>query len=459
MTETHPDIAKLLHGKARELARLLRARKVSAVEVTKATFARIDELNPDLAAFVDLDRRRALRAAKEADQRLARGGELPSFLGVPTGIKDQEHMRGVRTQAGSRALQWVLWPVDGELARSCREGGFILCGKLSTSELAVLPFVDTAIHPPTRNPLDRTRYSGGSSGGSAAAVAAGMVPIAAGSDGAGSVRIPASFCGLVGWKASRHVIYNEHRDIDPIGLASPGPIARDVRDAATMLDILAGRPMHSDVPREDSFVAACEREPQKLRIRFGVDAWIAQVEPEMQEAVRRVARMLSDMGHDVDEGPTLDAVVDDFLPMMSRVIAAIPLPSITVPFIEPTTRWLRGKGRLVDDEMMWRTKARFEEKVAAWFGDADVWLLPTTPAFAPKVGAYAGLEPEALFHAVAPNGSLTAPFNASGQPAVTLPVARAKNGLPIGVQLVGRVGADRSLFALATAVEAAVGAS
>jgi amidase len=459
VTTSHANVRQLLRGKARDLAHLVRTRRVSSVEVTRATFEAIAELNSKYGAFVELDRRRALRAAHVADERIARGGELPSFLGVPTGIKDHEHMRGMHTRVGSRALTWVLWPLDGVLVQSCRDGGFVLCGKLATSELAILPYVDTAIHPPALNPLDTSRYAGGSSGGPAAAVASGMLSIAPGSDGAGSTRIPASFCGLVGWKASRHVVYNEHRKIDPIGLASNGPIAHDVRDAALLLDVLAGRPMHSERAREDSFIAACERAPKKLRIRFCVNSWIAPVDPEIQSAVRRTAKLLEEMGHDVDEGPTLEAAVDDFLPLMSRLIAGIPLPKIGDRFTEPVTRWLRAQGRRVSDETMWETKLKFETKVFKWFGDADVWLMPTTPSFAPKVGSFAGLEPEALFHAAAPSGSLTAPFNASGQPAVTLPAGRASHGLPIGVQLIGRVGADHSLFGLAATLEAALGAS
>ncbi len=456
MAALHNDASNLLRGKARDVAARIRARDVSALEVTTAALAAIEELNPSLNAFVEVDERRALRAAKAVDERVVRGGDLPSLLGVPSGIKDHEHMRGMHTRVGSRALSWLVWPVDSEFVRTCRDGGLILCGKLATSELAILSYVHTSLHPPTRNPLDRTRYSGGSSGGSATAVASGMVPIAPGSDGAGSIRIPAAFCGLVGWKASRGVLSNPHKDVDAVGLAVNGPIARDVRDAAILLEILAGRPLASDLERASSYLAACDRKPRQLRIRYCVSSPVSAVDPEISAAVVRTAKLLEGMGHIVEEGSALQAEVEEFLPLMSRLIASIPLLPFTESFTEPVTQWIRERGRTVSSETMWTVKRDLEDRILQWFGDADAWLLPTTPVFAPKVGAFEGMGAEKLFHAAVPNGAFTAAFNASGQPAVSMPAARASHGLPIGIQLVGRLGADRALFSLAASLEEAL---
>lgn len=226
---------------ALDLAARLRRREVSSVELTRATFAAIAEKDPAVHAFVDVGERRALRAAEEADRRLRRGGTLPPFLGVPTAIKDSELVRFLHTRVGSRAFKWVVSPVDGKLARRCREGGFVIVGKTSTSELTILPFVDTDLGPPTRNPCSLDRYAGGSSGGAAAAVAAGMLAIAPGSDGAGSIRLPAAFCGLVGVKPGRGALFNEHRAVDASDLSGIGPLARTVRDAAALMDVLDGR--------------------------------------------------------------------------------------------------------------------------------------------------------------------------------------------------------------------------
>lgn len=456
MTKTPHDVEALLDGNARDLAARVRARDVSAKEVVKATFKRIRERDPRLSAFVELDEKRALRAADETDRLVAKKRDTGALVGVPSAIKDHEHMKGLHTRAGSRALQWLVWPTDSDFVKRCREGGLILCGKVSTSELGILPYVHPDIHPPTRHPFDPSRYAGGSSGGTAAAIASGMMPIGPGSDGAGSVRIPAAYCGLVGWKPSRHVVRNEHKDVDAIGLATSGPLARDVRDAAILLDVLAGQPEHHDISRDDSFRAACDRTAPRLRIRCSAESPLASVDPGVKKHVLAAAKSLADLGHDVEEGIPLAANVEEFVPLMARLIAGIPLLPMTERFTEPVTQWMRKRGKRVSKEAMWSRKHELEQRVLTWFGEADAWLLPTSPHGPPKVGAYEGLSPEELFHAAASNGVFTAPFNVSGQPAVSLPVGRDDSGMPVGVQLVGRVGADRTLFSLAAELESAL---
>lgn len=439
------------------LARRLRAREVSAVELTRASLDVIARKNPEIAAFVEMDERRALRAAEEADRRLARGGDLPLFLGIPSGIKDHEHMRWMRTRAGSRALTWVISPLDSLLARRCREGGMVLLGKLSTSELTILPFVHTDIHPPTRNPIDPRHYSGGSSGGSAAAVAAGMVPIAPGSDGAGSIRIPASFCGLVGIKPGRGVLFHEHAAVDPVEMSAIGPLAQNVRDAAALLDVLAGQPLHVDPPPPSSFLAACAERPGALKVRIGLLSPLATVDPEVEAAVRRAARALEELGHHVDEGGPIEGTLEEFLPLMARMVRGVPLPPFTERLLQPTTQWMRQRGKGTSKAEVIQRAKELARRVLAWFGDADLWVLPTSPRLPPAVGEYEGLDGEAVFRAVVPIGAFTAGFNVSGQPAVSLPAGRSANGLPIGIQLVGRPGADRQLVAVAARLEEAMG--
>jgi len=309
---------------ALELAARLRRREISSVELTRAAFAAIAERDPSLGAFVELDERRALRAAAHADERLRRGGTLPLFLGVPTAIKDHEHVRFLHTRVGSRALAWVVSPIDGKVTRRCRDGGFVIVGKTSCSELTILPFVDTEFGITTRNPCAPEFYAGGSSGGAAAAVAAGLLPIAPGSDGAGSIRLPASFCGLVGVKPSRGALFNEHHRVDVADIGVIGPLARTVRDAAAMMDVLDGR---LDVMPQGTFSSALDRPPQKLRIRVGLVSRLTAVNPEVEAAVRRAAGCLTSLGHHVEEGPPPpDIGVDEFLPIMGRLMANVPLP-------------------------------------------------------------------------------------------------------------------------------------
>ena len=439
---------------ATELSRRLERREVSSAELTRAALAAIEARDGDIAAFVELDARRALREATRIDKRRKRGEALSPLAGIPTAIKDHEHMRFMGTRAGSRMYRYVRSPIDGELARRCRAAGMILVGKTSCSELTILPFVETDLGPPTRNPRSRDHYSGGSSGGAAAAVAGGMIPIAPGSDGAGSIRVPASFCGLVGVKPSRHALFHEHHDVDPHDISAVGPIARTVGDAAMMLDILAGDlDPHADVR---SFRAAATQPPRALKVRFATRSLLATVDPEVEDAVRRAARLAEQLGHHVEEGEPLDGSVDEFLPLMSKMISSIPQIPIARRFLQPTTKWMLDLGRETSEQAAREAKDRLEARVDAWFGEAiDAWILPTSCVLPPRVGQYDGLGGEETFRAVTPIGAYTAPFNVSGQPGISLPLAISKSGLPIGVQIVMHRRDDRRLLGFAAQLEEA----
>jgi amidase len=442
---------------ALELAERLRRREVSSVELTRATFATIAEKDSSIHAFVELDERRALAAAEIADKRLRDGGTLPAFLGVPTAIKDCELVRFLHVRLGSRALKWLISPIDGKITRRCREGGFVIVGKTSTSELTILPFVHTDLGPPTRNPHAPDYYSGGSSGGAAAAVAGGMLSIAPGSDGAGSIRLPASFCGLVGMKPGRGALFNEHRNIDFADIAAIGPLARSVRDAAAMMDVLDGR---ETAQGPESYLAATERAPSPLRIRFGLGNHLSGVEPDIEAATRRAADKLESLGHRVEEGPLPPTIpADDFLPMMARLMANMPLFPFTSHALQPTSRWMREVGARVTIREAMDRQASLQQRIDAWFadGETDAWLTPTCGVSTPKVGQFEGLEGEAMFRAVVSIGAFTAAFNVTGQPAISLPAGMSKSGLPIGVQLIMKRGAEKKLLGLATALEPLLG--
>jgi amidase len=426
----------VLASPALELAARLRRREVSSVELVQAALAAIRRDNPALAAFVEVSEPRALAQARRADERLARGDRAP-FLGVPTGIKDHEHVRGHFTRIGSRAFRWLYAPIDGYTARTCRRAGFVLLGKLATSELTILPFIDD---PPARNPHDRERYAGGSSGGSAAAVAAGMIPIAPGSDGGGSIRIPAAFCGLVGMKTSRGTLPNPYRALDPIGISVLGPLARTVEDAAALVDAFAGTRHYSE---------ACGAELPKLRVRVLVQTPLADVDPEIAVATHDVARRLAQLGHSISEAPPLDGTIDEFVPIMSRMVGKIPLVFGMRGRLQPSTLWMHARGRAVTEAASRAAANDLARRVLAWFGDAHIVVTPTVAQLAPRVGSFAALDGEATFRAAAPLGAFTAPFNVSGQPAISIPVGRSRSGVPIGVQLVGGLRADRLVFAIA----------
>jgi amidase len=283
-----------------------------------------------------------------------------------------------------------------------------------------------------------------------------MAPIAPGSDGAGSIRIPASFCGLFGFKPSRGAIPNPFAAVDPAGLAAIGPLARSVRDGAALLDVLNGDPLHHATPREGSFLAACARPPRALRLRLSVKSPLTPVDPQVESRVLDAARKLEALGHRIEEAPPLDGDLAEFLPLLQRIIANVPLPRFMDRFMEPTTRWMRAEGRRHSAAEVRAMRAPLEARITGWLGDADALVLPTVAQLPPRVGAFSGLHGEAMLRAVVPIGAFTAPFNVSGQPAASVHAGLSAEGLPIGVQLVGRAGADRQLIALCASLEEAL---
>lgn len=443
------------------IAALVRQRQVSALELTRHYLKVVASRNPRIRAFVEVHEDRALRAARRADeeaQRLHGVKAWPTFLGLPTGIKDHENLAFHFSRVGTKAFGFVYAPFDGYVAKACRRAGFVFFGKLATSELTILPFIDVPLHPPTRNPLVDDRYAGGSSGGSGAAVASGMLPIAPGSDGGGSVRIPASFCGLVGLKPSRGGIPHPYGAFDRALISNIGPLAKTVRDAAAMTDVLSGNGTLADQPAADSFLAACEEAPKKLRVRVLTESPLVAIHPEILLSVNAAAKTLEDLGHHVDtaRGQAIRGDIEDFLPLMARMVANVPILPFTQRHLQPTSLWMRKRGQAITQARAIEAGKALAARVDEWFGDTDVWLTPTVAIPPPLVGSFSQTDGEALFHAAAPIGAFTAPFNVSGHPAITIPAGRSTDGWPIGVQLVMPRGADRRLLALAAALEAAL---
>lgn len=420
---------------ALDLAARIARRETSSVEAVTEALAAIRAQNGAVGAFVSVDEAGALRQARHADAMRGRGIAKP-FLGVPIGIKDHEPVRGFVTGLGSRAFGWLYTPFDGAIAKAMRRAGFVILGKTATSELTIMPYVHGA-----RTPFDPAHYAGGSSGGAAAAVASGMIPIAPGSDGGGSIRIPSAFCGLVGVKPGRGVLPNPYGGMDPAQISSVGPLARTVRDAAALIDALRDG-------GGDAFLPSVERAlPSRMRVRVLLSTTLARVDPEIAEATVAVAKRIEALGHALVPAPPYIATVDEFIPIMAAMVAKMPLVPFTERLLEPTTRWLRAYGRKVHDAR--ERGAALAARVDDWWGDTDLLVTPTVAQLAPKAGSFDGLDGEATFRAAAPLGAFTAPFNLSGQPAISIPWGRAKNGLPIGVQIVARHRADRMLLALA----------
>ncbi|MFP6685754.1 MAG: amidase [Polyangiaceae bacterium] len=446
----HDGSAELLRMSALEQAQAIAARRVSSVELARIYLDRIAQFNDRLNAFVTVTRRRALLAARRADREtLRRPGTLPLFHGVPVGIKDLVPTAGVRSQLGSRSYKYFVPPISGTIVKRLSAGGFVSLGKLATSEFGVLPTTEPDIHPPTRNPWDTSRSSGGSSGGSGSAVAAGLLPIAHGSDGGGSVRIPSAFCHLYGFKPSLSLLGNLHGEVNKLGTSVMGPLARSVRDAAAMLDVMAGRPRGGN--DTESCLAACQRDPRPMRVHMCLEQPMGDVDPEIAAAVRQTGQRLQELGHDVVEVPMIAADLDTFLPVYQYMVSRI--PAISDRLLRPVTQWLRADRPAVSFEVAKEAQDVLCNRLAKLLGDADVLLTPTVGVEPPRLGAFDNADPARWFRAAAQLGGFTAGFNLTTGPAASLPMGLTDSGLPYGVQIGGRAGHDHEILAISRQLE------
>jgi amidase len=312
------------------------------------------------------------------------------------------------------------------------------------------------IHPPTRNPWDPTRTAGGSSGGAACAVAAGMLPVAQASDGGGSIRIPSALTHVFGIKPSRGRVPNAYGLDDRHILYSCGPITRTVEDAAALLDVLAGldvtRP-HSLAPPPRPFAALCREAPKPLRVGLWLENAAAPVHPAIREITLGVARLLEGAGHRVEERPSPPISVEEFLPIWQRHVAETPvfLPSR----LQPVTRWLREAGRQHRRADVLVLQERMTREVLAMLDGVDILLSPTVGVSTPEVGAWRGLPPEEAFAEAAALGAFTAPANVTGSPAASIPAGLLDERWPVGVQVCARPGEDALVLAVSRLVEEA----
>jgi amidase len=446
--------AELLRLSALQQAEAIRSRSVSSVELTQLYLDRIEKYNQTLSAFVSVNERRALKAARKADQARHQKGWNggPLFHGVPTGIKDLVPVAGTPTRLGSRAYRYFVSPFNGPVVPLLRAGGLISLGKLATSEFGVLPVTEPDIHPPTRNPWDLGRTSGGSSGGSGAAVAADLVPIAHGSDGGGSVRIPSAFCHLFGFKPSLKTLGNLHGRYNLLGISVMGPLARYVEDAAAMIDVMAGRPFGG--PPAVSCLAAARHAPRPLKIAMLTASPIGEIDSEILEKTRVAAELLRALGHTVIERDIVKSTLDEFLPVWRFAVSGV--SSFSEAILQPVSRWLREKGQRPTLEEAKAVQAILVARIETVFSDADVLLSPTVCTVAPQVGEFVSPEdPETWFRRSSQLGALTATYNLTTGPAASLPLGVTDAGLPYGIQVGARVGQDNLLFSLCKQIEEA----
>ncbi|MGF7124388.1 amidase [Rhodococcus sp. TAF43] len=444
-----------------EQAVALAAGRTSSVAAVTAALDRIEATQTTLNAFRIVRRAAALDEAAAADRRLAAGERQP-LLGVPIAVKDDVDVTGEPTAFGCPG-EFPAKTADSEVVRRLRAAGAVIVGKTNSPELGQWPFTGGSAFGHTRNPWDRGRTPGGSSGGSAAAVAAGLVSAAIGSDGAGSVRIPAAWTHLVGIKPQRGRISTWPEPEAFHGITVNGPLARTVADAALLFDVVAGNhdgDLHKPPPV--TVRDAVGRDPGRLKIalslRIPFTATPTALHPEIRAAVGRTAHALRRLGHDVTvDDPEYGILLGlNFLPRSLAGVDAwlgqLPDPSL----VDPRTRANARTGRLLSGLPLRAARAaepRMRRRVGEIFDDYDVILAPTTATPPPRVeglDAIGGVETDKVITAACP---YTWPWNILGWPSVNVPAGLTADGLPIGVQLMGHDNTEPMLVSLAAQLE------
>jgi amidase len=465
-------VADLHDLTALEQGAAIRRGEISPAELVEHYLARIDAHAASLGAFVTVTDDQARAAAVEA-AAVARAGSAASPLeGVPTAIKDLTLTAGVRTTFGSAAFADFVPKVDADVVTLMRHAGLISLGKTATSEFGCSLYCETEIGPPGRNPWAPRYTCGGSSGGAAAAVAAGLVPIAHGNDGGGSLRIPGSICGVVGFKPSRGVVSSGPLGYGGFGLPTNGPLARTVADAAALLDVMAvpipGEPFGSPVPPTSFLDAARHPEaylPKDRPLRVGryAGAMLAQVtpDPDVLAVWEETSAALVALGWEVvDVDPPLSTDLEPHFEAVWRVLSLSPVPPELEPKLLPLTRWLRENGRAVPAERLVMALAELQVRVRQYARRTprcDLWLSPVLSRAQAPVGWFTAQgDPAEDFNQQARFSPYCAVYNLTGQPAVSLPVGQAADGAPIGVMLAAALGADPLLMAASAMVEAAI---
>lgn len=444
-----------------ETARALADGTISSRALVEQALARIETSQASLNAFRIVRTKAALAEAEAADAQLAAGVRKP-LLGVPVAVKDDMDVAGEPTAFGCRG-EFPAVARDGEAVRRLRAAGAVIVGKTNTCEFGQWPFTEGPAFGATRNPWSPEHTPGGSSGGSAAAVAAGLVPAALGSDGAGSVRIPASWTHLVGIKPQRGRISTWPRGESFQGITVNGTLARTVADAALLLDAAAGN--HALDPHRPPAVdasAAVGRDPGRLRIALALKppftALPARLQPEVRARIVELAEKLSDLGHTVEEAdPPYGQIGLTFIP---RATAGIAERVREAPFPALLDRRTRGAARLggllggVPLRVARRAEAVLHRRIGGFFTSYDVVLAPTTAAPPPRIGAMLELGGLATDRAMIAACPYAWPWNVLGWPGVNVPAGFLGGGLPVGAQLLGPANSEPLLLSLAAQLEA-----
>ncbi|MBI3455015.1 MAG: amidase [Candidatus Rokubacteria bacterium] len=461
------DTTELCFTPATELSRQIRTRKLSPVELVDAVLDRTERLNPKLNAFLTVTTDLARQQAHGAEERARRGALLGPLDGIPYSVKDLEPTAGVRTTFGSKWFEQHVPTEDGVVAGRLKATGAVLLGKTNTPNFGHKDNCDNLLGSPCRNPWKLDRTSGASSGGAGAAVAAGLGPLAHGSDGAGSIRIPSALCGIVGFKPSFGRIPS-HPSTDYWAARSHnGPMTRTVRDAALLLGAMAGPdprdPLSIDAPPED-YLVACDGDLQGLRIVWSADLGYAPVDPEVRRITEAAARRFEELGAKLEardpgwpDPGAFHRIIYEVNVAARQVDRAAEHPE----WIEPSLMQMIENARRVsaiEHAKALLARSVFYDQARRFFETCDLLLTPQMPvgAWSAEPGPNQG--PKTIGGRPTPTMfdrlPFTFPFNLTGQPAASVPCGFTSEGLPVALQIVGRWHADALVLRAAACFEA-----
>lgn len=451
----------LCYTPAVDLAEMIRSREISPVEVVDAFLERIDEINPKVNAFCTVTADTARDAARKAEQAVMGGSNLGILHGVPFSIKDLIYTKSVRTMQGSRIYENYVPDEDAPCVERLKNAGGILMGKTTTPEFGHKGITDSPVTGVTCNPWNLERTSGGSSGGAGAEVAAGMTPLAVGTDGGGSIRIPSSFCGIYGLKPSygRIPVYPPSA-LD--ALSHAGPMTRTVADATLMLSAMAGPDRRDTLSLEAEpadYMQLLKNGIGGLRVAFSPDLGGRHVMPDVADVVKSAAEALEDLGvtvEEVDPGfPDLDWTFGVFwmAGMAGRFVDMLPewgdaMDPLLVEFIQ-----MGQELSAVDFVKAQMQRSDFRDQISEFFGQYDLLLLPTLATTAFKAGV--PVEDALENHPLDPQtwSPFTQAFNLSHNPAASIPAGFTEEGLPVGLMIVGRRFDDLAVLQASAAFE------
>ena len=449
----------LAFATALEQAKLIKERQITPLELTELYLSRIEQYDSQLGCFYYVAKESAIADARQKTEEIAQTldtGYLPPFFGVPIGIKDLKSVANMPITYGIAALKDQIADYDEGVVAKIRQAGFIILGKTATAQLGSFPYTEPEGFAPTRNPWNTNYTPGGSSGGSAAAVAAGLCAIALGGDAGGSIRGPAGCCNLIGLKPSRGRISFAPVGDRLSGLGTHGVLTRTVADAAAFLDVTAGYitgdPYWLPNPPVP-FVASTEAELSPFKIGF-VKSILPLGKPatECERGVTKIVERLEALGHQIiSKAIDLSNLIEPFTIVWASAVAASGIPPEA---LSPMNQWVMTKSGTAGEYLQAVTQMQlFARQMVSLFAQVDILVLPTYMHPAIKIGEWANLSPEDTYQKIA-NWIFPCPaFNVTGQPVINIPAGFDSNNVPFGVQLVGKPNDEASIIALASQLE------